>query len=174
MKPCRRCKTTKPLSEFYAAPRMKDGRHSWCKACLNAASIERYKSRRDIDRQVRNANSKQWRAVNGDRKRAYQQKWHEENRESQLQEMWRRRLHRKYGMSPAEYQALSVQQNGRCAVCAEKPKERGLVVDHCHDAGGVRGLLCDACNKGLGFFRDSEQRLLAAVTYLRGRQRKIA
>jgi Recombination endonuclease VII len=41
-----------------------------------------------------------------------------------------------------------------------------LAVDHCHDGGETRGLLCQLCNRGLGFFKHSKKRLLEAVVYL--------
>jgi hypothetical protein len=59
-------------------------------------------------------------------------------------------------------------QGGRCAICrSDKPGGRGrFAVDHCHSSGRVRGLLCVACNAGLGQFRDDPDLLRAAVAYL--------
>lgn len=64
-----------------------------------------------------------------------------------------------------EYDALSERQGGRCAICGDVPKGR-LVVDHDHETGKVRGLLCNFCNAALGFFRDDPHRLIAAANYL--------
>lgn len=52
-----------------------------------------------------------------------------------------------YGLSNADYVALLEQQEYRCAICKEETK---LVVDHNHETGAVRGLLCNICNLGLG------------------------
>jgi hypothetical protein len=75
-------------------------------------------------------------------------------------------LRRKYGLSPEQLDRLFHQQRGRCAICQEKPDERGLVVDHCHESGDVRALLCNACNTLLGMARDDIGRLRAAIRYL--------
>lgn len=56
------------------------------------------------------------------------------------------------------------QQDGRCAICNRKAKT--LCVDHDHDTGFVRGLLCFRCNQALGFFGDSTQSLERAVDYM--------
>jgi hypothetical protein len=56
-------------------------------------------------------------------------------------------------------------QDGRCAICFERPHER-LCLDHDHATGQIRGLLCRRCNAGLGLFLDQPDRLTAAVTYL--------
>jgi len=72
-------------------------------------------------------------------------------------------LIRKYGITAAEYDALKADQNGRCAIC---PETERLVVDHDHDTGRVRGLLCGACNKMLGFARDCPSNLLEGAKYL--------
>ncbi len=70
----------------------------------------------------------------------------------------------KYGISQSEFDELLVRQTGRCAICSE-PMPRPAV-DHCHTVGAVRGLLCSPCNTGLGHFKDSPARLLAAIQYL--------
>jgi hypothetical protein len=83
-------------------------------------------------------------------------------------------LKKKYGLTPADYANMLAAQGGVCAICnsAEpmKHKKTGqafeLSVDHDHRTGKVRGLLCHACNTGMGKFEDSVELLLSAVTYL--------
>lgn len=79
------------------------------------------------------------------------------------------RLKRKYGLSLVEYDGLLSHQYGTCALCGTNdpghPSGR-FVVDHDHDTGVVRGLLCTGCNVGLGYFRDNPTLLLAAIGYL--------
>jgi hypothetical protein len=72
---------------------------------------------------------------------------------------------RQYGISAAEYDALLKKQNGACAVCRRRSKER-LCVDHCHLTGMIRGLLCRRCNLALGILKDDQGSLIAAVAYL--------
>ena len=65
------------------------------------------------------------------------------------------------------------QQNGRCAICGgtgervHKGVKSGLYIDHDHDTGKIRGLLCHDCNSGLGHFRDNPALLLKALRYLK-------
>lgn len=70
-----------------------------------------------------------------------------------------------YGLSPEDYLNLLEKQNHRCAICNQ---ERKLQVDHCHETNKIRGLLCMACNVGLGMLNDNEEGLLKAVKYVRG------
>jgi hypothetical protein len=78
----------------------------------------------------------------------------------------KRRAHlRRYGISPAEYDALLAKQGGACAICRKRSKQR-LCVDHCHVTGMVRGLLCHECNGALGYLRDDQASLVAALAYL--------
>jgi len=74
----------------------------------------------------------------------------------------------KYKMRPEEYDALVIAQDGKCAICAQppKPKEKYLSVDHCHETGLIRGLLCASCNVGLGNLGDTAERLEKALAYL--------
>jgi hypothetical protein len=80
------------------------------------------------------------------------------------------RLHhvrKTFGLSAGEYEMYHTVQGGCCAIC-----RRGIVlgendhIDHCHGTGKVRGILCNACNSGLGFFRDNPKHLLRAIAYL--------
>lgn len=53
-----------------------------------------------------------------------------------------------------------------CAVCGKPPTEQRLSVDHSHETGEVRGLLCNNCNSGIGRFKDNPETLVAAAVYL--------
>jgi hypothetical protein len=78
-------------------------------------------------------------------------------------------LKRTYGLSKDEFDAMLAEQNGKCAICkAEAPAhhKKRLNVDHCHTTGMIRGLLCDACNRGLGLFKDNPELLHKAIQYL--------
>lgn len=83
-------------------------------------------------------------------------------------------LRKRYKLSQEAYTALLEAQGYACAIChitlaelAQSTRHhKHLHVDHDHTTGAVRGLLCDACNHGLGFFRDTLAYLYAAVAYL--------
>ncbi len=75
----------------------------------------------------------------------------------------------KYGLSPAQYEALDKAANSSCQICGKhkcESKFKNLDVDHCHKLGKVRGLLCQNCNIGLGHFRDDVKTLQKAIIYL--------
>lgn len=79
------------------------------------------------------------------------------------------RYQRVYGISVADYDAMLLAQDGRCAIClSDSPGgvAQHFSVDHCHRTGRVRGLLCLSCNGMLGNARDRREVLLAAVDYL--------
>ena len=76
------------------------------------------------------------------------------------------RLRKTYGISAAEFDALLSGQGGRCAICRGEESDRQWHVDHCHDTGNIRGVLCAKCNMGLGMFGESSARLSAAADYL--------
>ena len=65
-----------------------------------------------------------------------------------------------------EYEQLHTLQNGKCKICDSPSLKRKLAVDHCHDTGNIRGLLCENCNRGLGVFNDNVSTLTKAIQYL--------
>jgi hypothetical protein len=73
-----------------------------------------------------------------------------------------------YGITAAEFDRMLAEQGGRCAICrAERPGSRGdWRVDHDQVTGQVRGLLCDACNTGIGKLRHDPEILRAAARYV--------
>ena len=75
----------------------------------------------------------------------------------------------KYGITPEEKRALFDKQEGKCPICTAPllPGRKGMQVDHDHETGVVRGLLCALCNSMLGDFRKEPAWLQAAVLYLR-------
>lgn len=79
-------------------------------------------------------------------------------------------MKKNYGVEYETYLGMVAKQGGKCAICgAEPPKnqhKKRLSIDHCHTTGEVRGLLCDPCNRGLGFFRDNQDNLKNAINYL--------
>jgi hypothetical protein len=75
----------------------------------------------------------------------------------------------KYGLSPADYDRMVIEQSGLCAICERTP-QRWLCVDHCHATQKVRGLLCDNCNTALGLLDDNSAWMREAADYVdRGR-----
>jgi hypothetical protein len=76
---------------------------------------------------------------------------------------------RKYGITHKEYDQMYLEQNGVCKICKLPPvgQKNRLCVDHDHQTGDVRALLCDHCNRGLGFFKDDERLLNLASDYIR-------
>jgi hypothetical protein len=76
-------------------------------------------------------------------------------------------LRRKYGITAADYDRMLAAQGGVCAICGRPPKTRRLNVDHDHNTGRIRGILCWRCNKGLQFFSDDAKHLRRAAAYVK-------
>lgn len=75
-----------------------------------------------------------------------------------------------YNLSLEGYEALVKAQNGLCSICKRRDSSgRRLAVDHSHQTGKVRGLLCLKCNRGLGCFDDNSDFLIEAAKYIKER-----
>ena len=101
--------------------------------------------------------AREWRKQNPKKQREYAEK---------RGKWW---LETRYGIDEVEWKRMFDAQLGRCAICdSEDPKGNHGVfhVDHCHETGKVRGLLCDTCNRGLGMFYDNTNILKSAIEYL--------
>lgn len=147
---------TKPCIKCAAVDRYKDGR---CKPCaiIGAKKWEMANPKR------RKEKHKEWREKNSEKCAVYQKTWRKANQD-RLRKYAKKKTLWLYELTVAEYEAMFAKQNGLCKICR---KEKATAVDHCHETGKIRGLLCLACNKGLGFFRDNPVVLQNAIDHLK-------
>ena len=138
---CTECGDDKPLDAYGKQQGGRFGLHPRCKVCRRRAEQGRYLQKRDEILAKQKLNPR----------RRENQKWSE------------RKV--RYGVTREMYEAMHQAQDGRCAVCLDRAEV--LCIDHDHETGAVRGLLCGACNVGLGHLKDDPMRLLSAVEYLR-------
>lgn len=132
--------------------------------------------------------NRRWRANNREKSREASDRWHKNHREHHLstREEWRRKRREKYpelvhlenrrwnlkknfNMTVEEYELLLQSQNGVCAICGElnlAKNKRYLGVDHNHDTGANRGLLCNLCNAALHRIEYDPDWGNKALTYL--------
>lgn len=98
--------------------------------------------------------------------------YYKEYRKRRYEAMKGNVLKYRMGISIDEYNRILLSQNGVCATCknpelvSQNGKIRSLSVDHDHKTDSIRGLLCYACNVGIGFFKDDPERLRRAAEYL--------
>lgn len=116
------------------------------------------------------ANAEKYYADNSNTAKNRTAKWRIDNPERTAENARRATILRKYGMTLEQYASKLVAQGGKCAIC--KTDNWGGMwgvpqIDHDHETGKVRDLLCDNCNNGIGRFGDDPARLVVAAAYLR-------
>ena len=134
IKPCPKCCTTRPISEFYKNRRNKDGLQHICKKCFDV----------------------------------YNQNWYSKNRDKKIRADRRLNLKKLYGLTEEEYiERLNIQE-GKCAICRTPypPGYISLCVDHDHQTGKIRGILCHTCNLAVGNIGDNIEIARSLVEYL--------
>lgn len=142
---CTHCRTTLPIGDFHKEKRGADGFQRWCKVCSNEYRRTAYATR------------PAWRVrCKRDRHRYYSK-----NPAKVIQRTRENEIKRKYGLTWDEYQALLILQDNRCALCStETPGGQGSWhVDHNHETGDIRGLLCHRCNTSLGTWENFQKKL---------------
>lgn len=86
----------------------------------------------------------------------------------------KRYIEREFGIKYEDYDRMLEEQHGVCAICGKpetKPNAKYLAVDHNHETGEVRGLLCNNCNRALGLLKDDIEVLQNAINYLKEHER---
>jgi Recombination endonuclease VII len=166
MKRCRICNETKPLDAFYAMKGMRDGHRNECKAC----NLARRKAAYAANPRLAIERVKRWRRENPELYAEKTRKYRESGRYAEVAR--RSHLKRTFGITPEDYDRRLAQQGGGCAVCGRAPKPgKSLHVDHDHETGYVRGLLCFKCNAALGQLDDDLGRIERALTYVATKRR---
>jgi hypothetical protein len=137
----------KEFEDFHPSKQNKDGRTSHCKECRN-------RSRREYGRNHQPELTK------------IRREWYIGKRAEQLAKAKAYNL-RRYGITLFEYDKMLDEQGGVCKICKEPPSKRfSLSVDHDHETGRVRGLLCGNCNFALGYAKDNPSTLRKMADYL--------
>ena len=154
---------------------------------LNAKQRERGKIYYQEHKEETRARNKKWMEEHPDRMKELQQKnrekhletmkarskaWYQANKERASRNSRISKL-RQYGMTLEVYDAMMEEQKWHCPICGvELSKEETATsprIDHNHETGKVRGILCMKCNSGLGMFKDSPLLLMRAADYLEDR-----
>ncbi len=144
MKTCTKCNKEKDYTFFAKGKAYKDGYKSWCKDCNNGWTRQWYS---DNNEEIKSKYS------------------YEKNKDQKLKKT--------FGIGYQEYLTMLSIQDNRCAICGtDNPGQRSFHVDHCHDTGKVRGLLCGNCNSGIGNLRDDIDLLKRAIEYLENSKEK--
>lgn len=171
-KHCNKCGADKPLAAFYTSP--KGRTDSYCRECISMYRVDYYernrsqiKARRgpyNIDYARRRRQDPETRAKSIASIRAWWQSLSPSERKRRNQ---RKKLLKRYGLTIEQWEAMRDSQNGLCAICEQPPsKERDFHVDHCHQTGRVRGLLCVRCNTSLAWFERVQGRVGRVMKYL--------
>lgn len=146
-KRCSVCKENKSFSNFYTHRSSKDGRHNYCIPCFKLWRNSPERRKKENNRLLERGSQKT------PERSAYTRNW---------------QLKNKYGITLEDYNQKLIDQQGKCAICSKDHKDcqNGLYVDHNHDTGLVRELLCRECNSGLGKFKEDITVFSRAISYL--------
>jgi hypothetical protein len=148
-KPCKKCGNTLRYTSM-----------TGCVNCTKENSIKRFE----------NGDVKEWVQKNREKVNASNRKRYNSLSSEEKRNRNRRQQISLYGLTVEQYDAMLIEQNYVCAICnkSEKSSTKGvLFIDHDHKTGKVRGLLCDTCNRGLGYFYDNKLFLHNAIEYLK-------
>jgi hypothetical protein len=104
---------------------------------------------------------RKFRLAHPEKIKEYHRKFHRVHPEANRKD-W---LQHQYGISLEQFDQMFAAQNGCCAIC-KKPFQKVPHIDHDHQTGKIRNLLCTQCNSGLGFFKDCPSLLQDAIKYL--------
>lgn len=139
-----------------------------CRVCardLTESDFSDWGKGRGVCRECTSERNRAYGIANRERRNARLREWRRKNPEAARAKDVRARLMRKYGLTPAEVEEMRLSQGGRCLLCDSAARE--LVVDHDHDTGAVRGMLCRSCNTIVGQVEMSPLIVERLVEYLR-------
>lgn len=165
---CPKCDQHLPYDAFHKHKgKGKLGLKSWCKVCDNAKMAELRRTNPEWV-EKREKTKKEWyrEHIEEQRRKARERDSTEEGKLKSANRMYKR----KYGLTLEQVEELRNKQNNRCAICSKDFKKgwdsAGFCVDHDHETGQVRALLCRICNLGIGLLQDCPDIVSKAAEYL--------
>jgi len=165
-KRCPRCKLEMVIDSFPRNRSKKSGYGCWCKKCENESS-KKYQS--ENKEKCKEAWAR-YRIKHREKRLEYCREYRKNNPEKfkEYDKIGNQKKRQKlYGISPEQFDTLLENQGDRCIVCStNSPGKKGWCVDHCHETGRIRGILCGKCNMGIGLFDDSTEILKKVISYL--------
>lgn len=151
-KVCSHCKNKKSANQFHKQTASVDGLQRTCKTCTSVLNRKSHLSRKpEAKRRLKDL------VVTTDGSIVFL-KTKQTARSTMLMHV--------HGISEDNFNYLLEMQGGKCDICGTSDPIRCFCVDHCHNTGRIRGILCDLCNKGLGAFKDNKNALARAIEYL--------
>jgi gas vesicle protein len=137
---------------------------------VNAA----YKIYRSNNKEKISERSKKWREENKEEIRSKASEHYKNNKDHYREKSRNKHLINVFGIDYIQYMEMLDKQNGVCAICGNPEvviekrtgKIKALAVDHDHNTGKIRGLLCYCCNKGIGYLKDNKEIIKNAYVYL--------
>ena len=152
-KTCSICSEEKSVNDFYAS----SGNH--CKPCHYVRSRAWHLANPGKSAEA----SRKWRSKPENREKE-RQAWRAPRKREDRRAGW---LKGKYGMTVADFDKMAAAQNYCCFLCGDDEMDE-FHVDHNHDTGKVRGLLCSNCNTGIGLLRECPKLFERAAQYVAG------
>jgi hypothetical protein len=179
---CSKCSAHKLVTEFYTSKMTRSGLSSWCKLCTKTERKENYHKNRDVMRERERQRYYQNRTEILARQRKDRPNWTPEQKERHRAQNWKSTLRVKYKLSPDAWQTMCDRQAGKCSICGGVPRTmkyhdvRGtsLMIDHHHESGAVRELLCVRCNTLVGYLEVDPALIDRAAAYIRRHNHVIA
>jgi hypothetical protein len=187
---CTKCNKSLLLENFSMRISAKQIRRSECRQCSakryeqwEYKNTEHKKEYYEKNKKIISLKNKTWKEKNLDRVKKQRKERDMKNKEKlqsqrkayrtkYAQQEKNYALKRKFGISLEEYNLMFEKQKGACAICNRpervmcEGKIKNLCIDHNHDTGKVRQLLCNSCNTAIGFFDENIHFLDSAIKYL--------
>lgn len=168
---CTKCGQEKPRNEFHKRSLLKKGVNSWCRECLNTyAIITRNRYRSQNAEGVDESGTRICSRCGKEKLKTsfYRDRGAKGGFEPYCKECHKdRQMLLRVGIDQQGKKKIFEDQDSMCSICGRKFKSfKGLRVDHLHGTQKIRGLLCHACNVGLGHFKDSSELLRKAADYV--------
>jgi len=137
------------------------------RAAHREVALARAKAYRETHKEELNAAHRKYRAANKEKCATYIKAYNKTHAADLKKKNRMKHLKHVYNITLAEYDQMLEAQSGVCKICGGINADgRRLTVDHDHETGKIRGLLCSQCNAGLGFFKDNYFLLAVATKYL--------